>query len=75
MRPFRKKCKNLCQNDAKMVPKLVQNRSKIDANIDQQIDAKLKAEKSIKNRALERQGVAKGTSDPEQRQVSELDGP
>ena len=58
-----------------MTPKLVQNLQKIDAKINQKIDAKLKAQKSIKNRALERQGVAKGTSSLQRREVSWLDGP
>ena len=43
--------------------------------MDRKIDAKLEVQKSIKNRALERQGVAKGTSQFLQRQVSWLDGP
>ena len=52
----------ISNNDAKMVPKLVQNRSKINAKIDSKIDAKFVVQKSIKNRALERQRVAKVTS-------------
>ena len=39
----------ITKNDAKMVPTLFQNRSKIDANIDSKIDAKFVVEKSIKN--------------------------
>ena len=55
-----------------MVPILIQNQSNIDAQIDWQIDAKLAIQKSIKNRALERQRVAKGTSSIRWREISEL---
>ena len=64
----------ITENDAKMVPKLVQNRSKINAKIDSKIDAKFVVLKSIKNRALERQRVAKVTSILQRWEVSGLDG-
>ena len=53
----------ITKNDAKMAPKLLQNRSKINPKIDAKIDAKFGVQKSIKNRALERQRVAKVTSE------------
>ena len=62
------------ENDAKLVPKLVKNRSKIDAKIDSKIDAKFVVLKSIKNRALERQRVAKVTSGVQRWEVSGLEG-
>ena len=60
--------------DAKMVPKLVQIRSKIDPKIDWKIDAKFGVQKIIKNRALERQRVAKVTSALQRCEVSGLEG-
>ncbi len=60
----------ITQNDAKIVPKLIQNRSQIDSKI----DAKFVVQKSIKNRALERQRVAKVTSILQRWEVSGLDG-
>ena len=59
----------ITKNDAKMVLKLVQNRSKINLKIDSNIDAKFVVQKSIKNRALERQRVAKVTSVIQRREV------
>ena len=47
---------------AKMVPKFVQNRSKINPKIDSKIDATFVVRNSMKNRALECQMVAKVTS-------------
>ena len=58
----------------KISPKLVQNRSKIDAKINSKIDAKFVFQKSIKNRALERQRVAKVTSALQRLEVSGLEG-
>ena len=52
----------ITKNDAKMVPTLTQNPSQINAKIDSNIYAKFVVPKSIKNRALERQRVAKVTS-------------
>ena len=49
---------NIIKNDAKMVSKSIQNHCKITPKI----DAKFVVQKSIKNRALERQRVAKVTS-------------
>ena len=63
----------IAENDAGMVPKLVKNRSKIYAKIDSKIEAKFVVQKSIKNRPLERQRVAKVTSIVERRQVSGQD--
>jgi hypothetical protein len=57
-----------------MVPKLVQNHSKIDAKTDSKIDAKFVVQKSIKNRPLERQRVAKVASALRRREVSGLKG-
>ena len=61
-------------NYSKMIPKLVQNPSKIDAKIDSNIDAKFVVPKSITNRPLERQRVAKVTSNVQRWEVSGLDG-
>jgi hypothetical protein len=55
---------------AKMVLKLVQNRSKNNPKI----DAKTVIQKSIKNRAVERQRVAKVTSIIQRREVSGPEG-
>ena len=60
----------ITKNDARMVPTLVQNRSKIDAKIYTKIDAKFVVQKSIKNRPLARQRVAKVTSALQRLQVS-----
>ena len=49
--------KKRCQNDAKIPPKLVQNRPQIDAKIDSKIDAKFEVQKSLENRSLERSGA------------------
>ena len=59
-----------CQNGFK----LVQNRSKIYQQIDSKIDAKFVVLKSIKNRALERQRVAKVTSIRQRSEVSGAQG-
>ena len=48
--------------DAKMVPKTIPNPSKIHPKINAKIDAKFVVEKSSKNRAVERQRVAKPDS-------------
>ena len=64
----------ITKNDAKMVPKLVQNRTKTRPKIDSKIDAKFVVQKSIKNLPLGRQRVAKVTSPLERRQVSGLEG-
>ena len=45
--------------DANMVPKSIPNRSQIVPQIDAKIDAKFVVQKSVKNRAVERQRVAK----------------
>ena len=52
----------ITKNDAKISSKFIQNRSKINPKIDWKIDAKFVVQKSTKNRALERQRVAKVTS-------------
>jgi len=64
----------ITKNCAKMVPKLLQNRSKIYPKIDSKIDAKFVVQKSIKNRALERQRVAKVTSPLQRSEVSGAQG-
>ena len=64
----------ITKNDAKMVLKLIQNRSKIDPKINSKIDAKFVVQKSMKNRALERQRVAKVTSGIQRSQVSRPQG-
>ena len=63
---------NIIKHDAKMVPKSIRNRSQIVPKIDAKIDAKFVVQRSVKNRALERQRVAKVTS---QLQRCEVSGP
>ena len=55
---------------ATIAVKLVQTRSQNNPNIDSEIDAKSVIQKSIKNRAVERQRVAKVTSIIQRREVS-----
>ena len=62
------------KNYARMDPQIIQNRSKIYAKINWKIDAKFVVQKSIENRALERQRVAKVISALERREVSGLEG-
>ena len=52
----------ITKNDAKMLLKFVQNRTNIGPKIVSKIDSKFVVQKSTKNRALERQRVAKVTS-------------
>ena len=59
---------------AKMALKLVQNRSQNNPKIDSKIDAKSVIQKSIKNRAVDRQRVAKVTSIIQRREVSGPEG-
>ena len=57
-----------------MVPRLIPKQSQIGANIHCKIDAKLAIQNSSKNRASERQMVAKVTSSIRKREVSGLEG-
>ena len=54
--------RKMLPKSTKMLPKLIQHRSTIDAQIDSKTDATLAIQKSIKNRVLERQRIAKVTS-------------
>ena len=60
----------IMKNDATMVPKSIQNHFKIAPKI----DAKCVVQKSIKNRAVERQKVAKVTSGFQRCEVSGPEG-
>ena len=62
----------IIKHDAEMVLKSIQNRFKIHPKIDAKIDAKFGVQQSVKNRGVERQRVAKVTS---QLQRCEVPGP
>ena len=64
----------MMKKGTKMVPNLVHNRLKINAQINSKFDAKFAVQQSINNRPLERQRVAKVTSRVQRLEVSGLEG-